>query len=274
MAREQVVGIYSISTPDGVYIGSSIDIYARWTKHRSDLRLNTHRCKPLQRSVNSMLEEGRKVQLQSDAEGPKSDKYRPKTKLDVRYEPVFKIVERCLKAELEQKEAEHITNTENTFNLSQKTGVGMRDPEVARRNVASRGDAQHGMGSSSVKLDEEGYIEMFAMLLKREKFPKIVQKLNNEISVSSIRRVARGESHRWLRELNETEYDQMVKFYTDVTPKQEKIAKVKGVTIVHKGGDSFTGNSLEISEKLGVSVAIVQKLLKGQLIFVKGWKAS
>ena len=243
MAREQVVGIYSISTPDGVYIGSSIDVYARWTKHRSDLKLGTHRCKPLQRSINGGST------------------------------PVFKIVERCLNAELEEKEAVYINDPfVNIFNLSKKTGVGMRDPDVARRNVESRGDSQHGAKSSSAKLDEEGYIMILGMLFMRKKYDKIEVALSHQISQSSIRRISRGESHRWLRELNEEEYDAMVKYYTDVTLKRDKIPKITGYEIVHKGGEKFTGTALEISEKLGISSGIAAKLIRKQLIFVKGWK--
>lgn len=44
-----ISGIYSISTPNGsVYVGSSNNIYRRWSEHRRNLRSGTHRSARLQ----------------------------------------------------------------------------------------------------------------------------------------------------------------------------------------------------------------------------------
>lgn len=49
----KICGIYSITSPSGsFYIGSSIDVYSRWTGHKSDLRNKRHHCQPLQRAAD------------------------------------------------------------------------------------------------------------------------------------------------------------------------------------------------------------------------------
>jgi len=51
----KISGIYqiqSISKPERIYVGSSVDINKRWLQHLSDLKLNKHRSPKLQRHYN------------------------------------------------------------------------------------------------------------------------------------------------------------------------------------------------------------------------------
>ena len=54
MARRVICGIYMIlnKVNNKVYIGQSVDIYKRWTKHRRELRNNKHDNDHLQKSWN------------------------------------------------------------------------------------------------------------------------------------------------------------------------------------------------------------------------------
>lgn len=45
-------GVYAIEAPSGsLYVGSSVDMRARWKKHRVELRAGTHHNEPLQRAA-------------------------------------------------------------------------------------------------------------------------------------------------------------------------------------------------------------------------------
>lgn len=47
--KDKITGIYEISTPNGSrYVGSSVNIYSRWSGHRTDLRRNKHHSTRLQ----------------------------------------------------------------------------------------------------------------------------------------------------------------------------------------------------------------------------------
>ncbi len=53
MAREKICGVYKITSPSGgFYIGSSVDIYARWQGHKSGFRNNNHENNTLSRACN------------------------------------------------------------------------------------------------------------------------------------------------------------------------------------------------------------------------------
>ncbi|MFM0060044.1 GIY-YIG nuclease family protein [Paraburkholderia phytofirmans] len=48
----KLCGIYVITSPSGsIYVGSSIDVKARWSGHRGELRRGKHHCVPLQRAA-------------------------------------------------------------------------------------------------------------------------------------------------------------------------------------------------------------------------------
>ena len=52
--REKVKGIYCISNSKYFYIGQSVNIYSRWTSHRSKLKQGTHANIIMQRVFNKM----------------------------------------------------------------------------------------------------------------------------------------------------------------------------------------------------------------------------
>lgn len=59
ISRERICGVYSITNMvnNKVYIGSSVDIYGRWSHHKSHLNKNTHHNSYLQRAWNKYGEE-------------------------------------------------------------------------------------------------------------------------------------------------------------------------------------------------------------------------
>jgi len=59
MAREKISGIYKIINlvNNKFYIGSSINIYSRWSKHKNLLRKNQHKNKHLQSAWNKYTED-------------------------------------------------------------------------------------------------------------------------------------------------------------------------------------------------------------------------
>ena len=47
--RRKHIGIYQITIDDYLYIGKSVDIFMRWSKHMTDLFAETHHNKNLQK---------------------------------------------------------------------------------------------------------------------------------------------------------------------------------------------------------------------------------
>lgn len=53
MPQRTICGVYKITAPSGsFYIGSSLDVHARWSGHKSELRKGRHHCQPLQRAAS------------------------------------------------------------------------------------------------------------------------------------------------------------------------------------------------------------------------------
>lgn len=57
MTSPKVIGIYAIRRKSRMYIGSSVNIYNRWVRHRSNLRKNIHHNIHLQRAWNKYGED-------------------------------------------------------------------------------------------------------------------------------------------------------------------------------------------------------------------------
>ena len=238
-----MIGIYEIhSNKTGkCYIGSSINVSQRWTKHRSELRLGQHQCKPLQAEYNA------------DAE------------------LIYRMIETCAVDELEEKEAFYIGESD-CYNTSQKTGTAMRDKEVSARAVASRLD-QSGMNANGVTASKESYLKVFH-LLSNGKSSYEVASIVTDISRTAIRRIAGGATHHWLRDEDPERYELMLRCGVEEEAKSTKSTQDKQYQLRHKKGDEFTGSRAEISEKLEIDPKMVEKLLKKKLIFVKGWKLA
>ena len=84
------------------------------------------------------------------------------------------------------------------YNTRDDTANPMRDAEVVARNLATRGDKQKGMGSSTVKLEREQYMELVELLLEDATLKQVGDIVG--LSESACRAVSIGKSHEWLAE--------------------------------------------------------------------------
>lgn len=95
--KEVICGIYSIKSKlnGKVYIGSSVDIYRRWEKHRAQLRTNKHHSQHLQNHFNKYGEQDLVFNV-----------------LEVVHQ-----INKDLKTDLELCEQKHLDATPNKFNI-------------------------------------------------------------------------------------------------------------------------------------------------------------
>lgn len=72
MARRKISGVYAITNVlnGKVYIGSSVDIYSRWSAHRSSLRKNAHHSAALQRAWVKYGEDSFRFEIVEIVESP------------------------------------------------------------------------------------------------------------------------------------------------------------------------------------------------------------
>lgn len=99
-----ICGVYCISTPNGEYVGSALDIRTRWYQHRHTLRKRTSNSAKLQAAFNK--------------HGDLS----------------FSVLELCEKTELLEVEARHIRNRRPRYNIV----LDPRSPVKSANNFAEK----------------------------------------------------------------------------------------------------------------------------------------
>lgn len=237
--RNNMIGIYEIysTVTKKCYIGSSIQVEKRWTKHRSDLRTGQHHCKPLQAEYNELIPF------------------------------IYRMIETCTTEELEEKEAFYISESD-CYNTSLKTGTAMRDKAVSAKAVASRLD-QSGMNGSAVKATKEVYVRALKLLASGKGVRETSEILLNELSPSTISRIQTGKSHGdWMEEEYPLEYKLMLRCAAE----EVKVSTLKVYQIKHKKGEEFSGNVPNICGKLQIKEDMCRKLIQKKLLSVKGWR--
>jgi predicted GIY-YIG superfamily endonuclease len=174
-------GIYMIHcVPTGdVYIGSSSRIEARWVDHKSALNRGVHHSKKLQ-DVWSTL-------------GSESFTHE-----------VLEITLDLAARELHWMEV----YKEKLLNTSEATWNPMRNQEYVDKMLATRGDKQTGVNSSSAKLTEDKYLQIFYALATTT---YSAEDLSDYFGLSprSIRDIAKGSRHAWIRENYPKQFDVM-----------------------------------------------------------------
>lgn len=180
---DKICGIYYIKNKYNkrVYVGSSVDIKSRWRSHRSALKNNTHHCKELQEDWNKHGE----------------------------YAFEFLIEELIPKAQLEDAELKQIKGQTNPYNTTEQTYNPMRDPNVASRNIESRGDSQKGYKGPGASLPKPAYVDILVLLATTDfNYQAIAELMRTSTDVVS--RIARQETHDWLKEECPALYEQML----------------------------------------------------------------
>jgi group I intron endonuclease len=111
-----VSGIYRITSPSGkFYIGSSLNIAARWRQHRSDLRRNLHVNPKLQAAWNKYSEDNLKLE----------------------------IVEVCLVEDLLNREQHYLDTLKPTYNIATDATSpmkGKKHTEEAKKKMSQPGE--------------------------------------------------------------------------------------------------------------------------------------